>query len=148
MLIVAGTRPRQLAALAVGVIVALALAFQLGVIKDYQLARLTGFLDPTADTQTTNYNRNQAEIAVGSGGVLGRGYGSGTQTNLDFVPEQHTDFIFTVAGEEFGFVGSAIFLSLYALLLWRAIRSPTCRRIRSGPTSPPAWPPCSRSRCS
>lgn len=122
MLVVAGTRPRQLAALAVGAVVALALAFQLGVIKDYQLARLTGFLDPTADTRTTNYNRNQAEIAVGSGGVLGRGYGSGTQTNLDFVPEQHTDFIFTVAGEEFGFVGSAIFLSLYAILLWRAIR--------------------------
>ncbi len=122
MLVVAGTRPRQLAALAVATIVALALAFQLGVIKDYQLARLTGFLDPTADTQTTNYNRNQAEIAVGSGGVLGRGYGAGTQTNLDFVPEQHTDFIFTVAGEEFGFVGSAIFLGLYAILLWRAIR--------------------------
>ena len=122
MLVVAGTRPRQLAALAIAAIIALALAFQLGVIKDYQLARLTGFLDPTADTQTTNYNRNQAEIAVGSGGVLGRGYGSGTQTNLDFVPEQHTDFIFTVAGEEFGFVGSAIFLGLYAILLWRAIR--------------------------
>ncbi len=122
MLVVAGTRPRQLAALAVATIVALALAFQLGVIKDYQLARLTGFLDPTADTQTTNYNRNQAEIAVGSGGVLGRGYGAGTQTNLDFVPEQHTDFIFTVAGEEFGFVGSAIFLGFYAILLWRAIR--------------------------
>ena len=122
MLVVAGTRLRQLAALAIGIIIVLALAFQLGVIKDYQLARLTGFLDPTADTQTTNYNRNQAEIAVGSGGVLGRGYGSGTQTNLDFVPEQHTDFIFTVAGEEFGFVGSSIFLSLYALLLWRAIR--------------------------
>ncbi len=122
MLMVAGTRPRHLAALAVTTVVALALAFQLGVIKDYQLARLTGFLDPAADTQTTNYNRNQAEIAVGSGGVLGRGYGSGTQTNLDFVPEQHTDFIFTVAGEEFGFVGSSVFLGLFGILLWRAIR--------------------------
>ncbi len=91
-------------------------------IKDYQLARLTGFLDPTHDTRTTNYNRNQAEIAVGSGGMMGRGYGSGSQTNLDFVPEQHTDFIFTVAGEEFGFVGSAVFLGLYGILLWRAIR--------------------------
>jgi rod shape determining protein RodA len=92
------------------------------VIKAYQLDRLTGFLDPSRDTQTTNYNRQQAEIAVGSGGMLGRGYLSGSQTNLDFVPEQHTDFIFTVAGEEFGFVGSSIILGLYALLLWRAIR--------------------------
>jgi rod shape determining protein RodA len=122
MLMVAGTRPRHLAALVVTSVVALALAFQLGVIKDYQLERLTGFLDPTADTQTTNYNRNQAEIAVGSGGVFGRGYGSGTQTNLDFVPEQHTDFIFTVAGEEFGFAGSTVFLGLFGILLWRAIR--------------------------
>jgi rod shape determining protein RodA len=122
MLVVAGTRPRHLLALGLTAVVALFLAFQLGVIKDYQLARLTGFLDPTHDTRTTNYNRNQAEIAVGSGGMMGRGYGSGSQTNLDFVPEQHTDFIFTVAGEEFGFVGCAVFLGLYGILLWRAIR--------------------------
>jgi len=98
------------------------LAFQLGVIKDYQLARLSGFLDPSKDTQTTNYNRAQAEIAIGSGGIFGAGYLGGTQTNLNFVPEQHTDFIFTVVGEEFGFFGSVIVLALFAILLWRAIR--------------------------
>ena len=61
-------------------------------------------------------------IAVGSGGMFGRGYLQGSQTNLDYVPEQHTDFIFTVVGEEFGFFGSAFVLALFALLLWRAIR--------------------------
>ncbi len=84
--------------------------------------RLIGFLDPKNDSATTNYNRQQAEIAVGAGGMFGRGYLSGTQTNLDFVPDQWTDFIFTVNGEEFGFVGSTVFLGLYALLIWRAIR--------------------------
>jgi rod shape determining protein RodA len=122
MLVVAGTRPRHLLALTLAAVVMLFLAFQLHVIKDYQLERITGFLDGTKNSLTTNYNRQQAEIAVGSGGFLGRGWLSGTQTNLDFVPEQHTDFIFTVAGEEFGFVGSLLFLGLYGVLLWRAIR--------------------------
>ena len=122
MLVVAGTRMRHLAALALVAIVALVLAFQLGFIKTYQLNRLKGFLDPAANSATTNYNRQQAEIAVGAGGLFGRGYLAGTQTNLDFVPDQWTDFIFTVTGEEFGFVGSTIFLGLYALLIWRAIR--------------------------
>jgi len=103
-------------------IVMIALAFQLGVIKDYQLARLTGFLDPANNSLTTNYNKAQAEIAVGSGGLLGSGYLNGTQTNLEFVPEQYTDFIFTVAGEEFGFVGAMVLLLLYAVMIWRAIR--------------------------
>ena len=122
MLVVAGTRPRHLLALSLAAVVMLFLAFQLHVIKNYQLERLTGFLDPTHNTLTTNYNRQQAEIAVGSGGIFGRGWGNGTQTNLDYVPEQHTDFIFSVAGEEFGFVGSTLLLALYGLLLWRAIR--------------------------
>jgi rod shape determining protein RodA len=122
MLLVAGTRPRHMLALGLATIVMLALAFQLHVIKDYQLERLTGFLDPQRDALTTNYNRQQAAIAVGSGGLLGRGFGKGTQTNLDYVPEQHTDFIFTVAAEEFGFVGSMVLLGLFAVLLWRAIR--------------------------
>jgi rod shape determining protein RodA len=122
ILVVAGTRVRHLLALALTSIVLVALAFQLGVIRDYQLARLTGFLDPQNSEDTTRYNREQAEIAVGAGGLFGRGYLAGTQTNLDFVPEQHTDFIFTVVGEEFGFVGSAFVLILFAILLWRAIR--------------------------
>ena len=122
MLVVAGTRPLHLLALGLAAVVMLFLAFQLHVIKDYQIQRITGFLDGSNNTLTTNYNRQQAEIAVGSGGIFGRGYGNGTQTNLDYVPEQHTDFIFTVVGEEFGFVGSMAFLGLFGLLLWRAIR--------------------------
>jgi rod shape determining protein RodA len=122
ILVVAGTRVRHLVALAITAVVMIFLAFQLGIIKEYQLARLTGFLDPQGDALTTNYNRQQAELAVGSGGLFGRGYLAGTQTNLDFVPEQHTDFIFTVVGEEFGFTGSAIVLALFAILIWRAIR--------------------------
>src|ERR687892_707605 len=67
-------------------------------------------------------NLQQAEIAIGSGGLFGRGYLNGTQTNLDFVPEQHTDFVFTVVGEELGFVGAILLLALFAVLLWRGFR--------------------------
>ena len=122
MLVVAGTRLEHLLILAVSAVVMIFLAFQLGVIKDYQLERLTGCLDDSATSADARYNLDQAEIAVGSGGMFGRGYLNGTQTNLDYVPEQHTDFIFTVVGEEFGFVGAMFVLGLFALLLWRAIR--------------------------
>ena len=90
--------------------------------KEYQVARLTGFLDPQNDPLGRGYNRDQAEIAIGSGGLVGLGYLQGSQTNLDFVPEQHTDFIFTVVGEEFGFLGAVALLGLYGLVLWRAFR--------------------------
>jgi len=84
MLVVAGTRPRHLLALSLAAMVMLFLAFQLHVIKNYQLERLTGFLDPTHNTLTTNYNRQQAEIAVGSGGIFGRGWGNGTRAEPVF----------------------------------------------------------------
>jgi rod shape determining protein RodA len=122
MLVVAGAKSRHLLLLAVTGIVLVLIAFQLGFIKQYQIARLTGFLDPKANTQGANYNKTQAEITIGSGGVLGTGYLHGTQTNLNFVPEQQTDFIFTVVGEEFGFVGGVILLALFGVLLWRAYR--------------------------
>jgi rod shape determining protein RodA len=122
ILVVAGTRPRHLATLALASVVLLFGAFQLNVIKDYQLERLWAFTDSNRDLQGANYNRNQAEIAIGSGGLVGEGYLNGKLTNLDFVPEQHTDFIFTVAGEEFGFVGATLILALFAILMWRAIR--------------------------
>jgi rod shape determining protein RodA len=122
VLVVAGTLPRHLATLALASIVLIFGAFQLGIIKDYQLERLRAFADSTADSQGANYNRTQAEIAIGSGGLVGQGFLNGRLTNLDFVPEQHTDFIFTVAGEEFGFVGAALLLALFAILMWRAIR--------------------------
>jgi rod shape determining protein RodA len=80
------------------------------------------FVDPASVSEDVRYNLDQSLIAVGSGGLLGKGYLSGTQTSLDYVPEQHTDFIFTAAAEEFGFVGSLFVLLLFGLLLWRAIR--------------------------
>jgi rod shape determining protein RodA len=95
-------------------------AIKLGVVADYQLNRLQSFLDPTADPQSTGYQLRQARITIGSGGLFGKGLFNGPQTSGRFVPEQQTDFIFTVAGEEFGFVGCAIIVLLYALLLWRA----------------------------
>jgi rod shape determining protein RodA len=122
MLVVAGTRARHLVVLAVIGLGLIFSAFRLGVVEDYQVARLTAFLDPTNAPADARYNLDQSLIAVGSGGLLGKGYLGGTQTNLDYVPEQHTDFIFTVAGEEFGFVGAMAILLLYALLLWRSIR--------------------------
>jgi rod shape determining protein RodA len=120
VVVVAGARARHLAVLAATAVLLIALAFQMGLIKQYQLDRLK-CLTGCANTQNT-YNKDQSEIAIGLGGSFGTGYLKGTQTNLGFVPEQHTDFIFTVIGEEFGFMGAVVVLSLYALLLWRAIR--------------------------
>lgn len=122
ILVVAGTKARILGVLALSAILLLFVAFQLGVIKQYQIARLTSFLDANNSAPQSTYNKEQAEIAIGAGGLTGRGYTKGTQTNLSFVPEQHTDFIFTVVGEEFGFAGAAIVLLLFAVLLWRAFR--------------------------
>jgi len=122
MFLIAGVSGRQLAALVVVCLILIVAAFQLGVVKDYQLDRIRAFLDRENTPADVRYNLDQAEIAVGSGGLFGQGYLHGRQTTLDYVPEQHTDFIFTVVGEEFGFVGAIAVLTLYALLLWRAIR--------------------------
>jgi rod shape determining protein RodA len=122
MLIVAGTKLRHLLVLCAVGIIGIVLVFQTGVIKDFQRQRLTAFLDPQSVPADVRYNLDQSLIAVGSGGLFGKGYLHGIQTNLDYVPEQHTDFIFTVAGEEFGFVGGMALLALYALLIWRSIR--------------------------
>jgi len=125
MLIVAGTRLKHLLILTATGLVLIGLSFQLGVIQDFQRERLTAFLDRANAPEDASYNLDQSLIAVGSGGLFGRGYLKGTQTNLDYVPRQHTDFIFTAAGEEFGFVGAMFVLLLYALILWRAIRIAT-----------------------
>lgn len=121
-LVVAGTRPRYLAALALSAVLVIFLGFQMGLVKDYQLQRLQAFLDSENVDESARYNREQAEIAIGAGGLLGLGYLEGMQTNLRFVPEQHTDFIFTVVGEEFGFVGAMTLLGLYGTVVWRAFR--------------------------
>jgi rod shape determining protein RodA len=122
VLVVAGARARHLGVLALTAVALIFAGFQVGLVKEYQLERLRAFLDAEDVDDSARWNREQAEIAIGSGGLLGLGYLQGTQTNLDFVPEQHTDFIFTVVGEEFGFLGGATLLSLYGVVLWRAFR--------------------------
>ena len=121
-LVVAGARLRHIVILLGVAVFGAIIAFHLGIVKEYQIARLRSFLDPAADPLVAGYNLQQAEIAIGSGGLFGRGYLNGTQTNLDFVPEQHTDFVFTVVGEELGFVGAILLLALFAVLLWRGFR--------------------------
>ena len=96
-------------------------AVGVNVLKDYQVDRLTAFVNPSENPQEEGYQQAQAIVAVGSGGKTGRG-DEATQTKLDFLPEHHTDFVFAVVGEEFGFAGAAIVLSLFALLIWRSLR--------------------------
>jgi rod shape determining protein RodA len=96
---------------------------QFGLLRQYQIDRWTAFLDPNPDVQSVGYNLLQSKIAIGSGGIDGQGLEEKlTQTSLDFVPEQHTDFIFTAVGEQLGFIGSAGLLALFAFLIWRALR--------------------------
>ena len=116
VLVVAGAHLRHIVVLFALAAVAIAAVVQLGVLKQYQLDRLGAFLDPKGDTQRAAYNLEQSKIAIASGGLSGKGLGKGTQTNLSFVPEQHTDFIFTVVGEELGFVGGITLLALFATL--------------------------------
>jgi rod shape determining protein RodA len=95
-------------------------ATKVGVISDYQFKRLQSFVDPNADSQGAGYQLRQARITVGSGGFFGTGLFDGPQTNGRFVPEQQTDFIFTVAGEELGFLGSGFIILLYIIILMRS----------------------------
>lgn len=97
------------------------LAVQAGVLADYQVDRFLAFTDPGLDPRGAGYNTEQARIAIGNGGVFGQGLFDGSQTQSGFVPEQHTDFIFTVAGEELGLVGSALLILLLGAVLWRAL---------------------------
>lgn len=88
-------------------------------LRDYQQDRILTFLDPMRDPLGAGYQIIQAKIAVGSGGTIGKGWLEGTQKNMNFLPEHHTDFIFSILGEEFGFIGSLILLLLFALIFWR-----------------------------
>jgi rod shape determining protein RodA len=91
------------------------------VLKQYQIDRFLAFTNPDLDPRGAGYNVEQARIAVGNGGLFGHGLFDGSQTRSGFVPEQHTDFIFTVAGEELGLVGSAVLIGLLGLVIWRAL---------------------------
>jgi rod shape determining protein RodA len=92
-----------------------------GLLKDYQVDRFMAFTNPALDPRGAGYNTEQARIAIGNGGVFGQGLFQGSQTRAGFVPEQQTDFIFTVAGEELGLVGAGLLILLMGVLLWRAL---------------------------
>jgi len=121
VLFVGGTSARQIGFLSIAGAVGAVGLFRSGALREYQVTRLVAFLDPAADTAAAQYNQAQSEIAIGSGGFFGKGLYEGTQTNLSFVPEQSTDFIFTAVGEQLGFIGGAIVLALYAVIVWRVL---------------------------
>jgi rod shape determining protein RodA len=127
-LFIGGTPWRHLGGLAAGSVgAALALLWLLPsigieILRPYQVDRLTGFLNPDADPSGSTYNITQSIMAVGSGGLDGRGVGGATQTNLNYLPEHATDFIFSALAEQRGFVGAAILLLLYALVVWRGVK--------------------------
>jgi rod shape determining protein RodA len=122
MIVLSGTRLRILAGLAVVVAAVLALAGGTHLLKSYQLTRFTSFLHPSADLAGAGYNAAQAKIAVGSGGMFGDGLFHGQLVAGNFVPSQQTDFIFTVAGEELGFVGAIAIVVLLGIVVARALR--------------------------
>ena len=122
LIVLSGTRLRIIAALVAAVGVVVALAGGLHLLKSYQLTRFTSFLHPSADLAGAGYNAAQAKIAVGSGGMFGEGLFHGQLVAGNFVPSQQTDFIFTVAGEELGFVGTITIVVLLGIVIVRAIR--------------------------
>jgi rod shape determining protein RodA len=120
ILAVSGAPTKWVAGLLILAVLGGFVATKAGVISGYQVKRLQAFVDPNADSQGSGYQLRQARITVGSGGFFGTGLFDGPQTNGRFVPEQQTDFIFTVAGEELGFLGSGFIILLYILILMRA----------------------------
>lgn len=123
VLLLARVRVRFMAALAVIGVLSIVTVFQMNFLQEYQKDRITSFLSPeTSDSQAESWNLTQAQIAIGSGQIAGQGLFQGTQTQLSYVPENHTDFVFTAIAEEAGFIGSALLLALYGLLLSRAFR--------------------------
>jgi rod shape determining protein RodA len=139
MLFVLGAPWRHFAWLGIGFAVAIALVFSIlpsmgvPVLKQYQMDRLTAFLHPgQSDLQGDGYHLSQSTIAIGSGGVQGKGIAGATQTRLNYLPEHATDFIFSVVGEERGFLGAAWLLGLYALLIWRGLKVVTMSRSTFG----------------
>jgi rod shape determining protein RodA len=128
VLFVAGTRWLHLAALGAALVATLALVLSIlpaagvHVLKPYQQERLTGFTDPDSDPSGATYNANQSITAVGAGGFDGRGVEGATQTNLDYLPEHATDFVFASLAEQRGFVGASFLLCLYLLVVWRGLR--------------------------
>jgi rod shape determining protein RodA len=121
VLAASGAPRRWLALLAGSGLAVAVVAVALGLLEDYQVDRFLAFTNPELDPQGAGYNTEQARIAVGNGGLLGEGLFQGSQTHSGFVPEQHTDFVFTVAGEELGLVGAGFLILLLGVLIWRAL---------------------------
>lgn len=119
---VSGAKTRWLVGLLAGGALVAIVALQVGILKQYQVDRLTAFTDPANDPRGIGYNTQQARIAIGSGGLFGTGLFQGPQTQGRFVPYNQTDFVYSVAGEELGFVGAVGIILLLAVVLWRAIR--------------------------
>jgi rod shape determining protein RodA len=126
----AGLRMRAVLGLAAVFVLAAGLAWPM--LKDYQRTRIYTFLDPSLDPRGAGYQKIQSQIAVGSGGLLGRGFLEGSQAQLGYLPARHTDFIFSVLAEETGFVGVSMALALYLLLLWRMLETARLARDRLG----------------
>jgi rod shape determining protein RodA len=126
----AGLRMRAVASLVL--VMLLVAGFAWPYLKDYQKTRIYTFLDPSLDPQGAGYQKIQSQIAVGSGGLLGRGYRQGSQAQLGYLPARHTDFIFSVLAEEMGFLGVVTVLALYLLVVWRMLETALLARDRVG----------------
>lgn len=126
----AGLRWKYVAAIAVVTLLVLPVSWHF--LKDYQKARLVSFMDPDRDPQGTGYQLIQSQIAVGSGGMFGKGITKGTQTQLRFLPVPHTDFIFSSFAEEHGFVGVVVMLSLYFVMIMRIVQNAQTAPDRAG----------------
>lgn len=123
MLAVAGMPGRYLLLLIVGAVVVVVFVLNVGLLKHYQIVRLTSFVSPHGASQNVTYNVTQAKNAIAVGGIFGQGLFHGAQTNLAYVPEQQTDFIFSAVGEQLGFVGAGCLLLLYGVVAWRVLRT-------------------------
>jgi rod shape determining protein RodA len=143
MLLMAGTKGRHMVVLAVVAVVAIGGVFESGVLKQYQKDRLFTFVEAPSGVTTNNdasnpyaasieYNLDQSKAAIADGGINGKGLFKGPQTNLSYVPNQDTDFIFTAMAEQFGFVGSALLLALFAIVVWRSWRASLLSRDLAG----------------
>jgi rod shape determining protein RodA len=126
----AGLRMRAVVGLAAVMVLAAALTWPF--LRDYQKTRIYTFLDPSLDPRGAGYQKIQSQIAVGSGGLVGRGFLEGSQAQLGYLPARHTDFIFSVLAEEAGFIGVVVVLSLYLFVLWRMLETARLARDRLG----------------
>ncbi len=121
LLFLAGTRLRYWFGLIGAGVVAFGIGIWVGVFKEYQVSRLFAFFNQGSDTSASGYQLVQSKIAIGSGQLMGKGFTKGTQTTLNFTPEHHTDFIFSVIGEELGLIGALILIAGFCFLLWRCL---------------------------